>query len=295
MGHCAHQTPILYDGAATHPLHDAARLGQKGRVCDPKDHVPLGVGVADPLDLDPVGPRRPARHGRPDLGTAGLDLLRKGNFHRLPGERGAGGAVDPVFSVDADAADGPAAQEAALQLAGTARRAFAASGDLTGDDLPAAQRNAFAGVAVADGVAQPRKGAPLLIRKGQRADPCRGVPHPHSCPPLARRLIPDGRQARLQLLSVSDIDHLHSVPLRRFQRRLDRVVVLRRRCTDPDDPVSKAQPGPLGGVRRAAAGLFHIREADDQRPFRKHLDAERRPADGHLPTLHDDGADGLDG
>lgn len=29
MGHCAHQPPILYDGAATHPLHDAARLGQK--------------------------------------------------------------------------------------------------------------------------------------------------------------------------------------------------------------------------------------------------------------------------
>ena len=24
MGHCTHQTPILYDGAAAHPLHDAA-------------------------------------------------------------------------------------------------------------------------------------------------------------------------------------------------------------------------------------------------------------------------------
>ena len=154
-----------------------------------------------------------------------------------------------------------------FQFAGASCCSFAAAGDLAGDDLPCAQCNALAGVAVADGVAKPRKNAPCIVCEGQRPDTGRGVAHPHPGPPLPCRRIPDRHKRRAELLSVPDIHDLHRLPLRCFQRRFDGVIVLRHGRADADDPVAQAQPGFLCRIGRAAAGAFHVRKADHQRPL----------------------------
>ena len=45
MGHCTHQPSVLQDGAAAHPLHDAAGLRQQCRVGDAQHHVAVRVGT----------------------------------------------------------------------------------------------------------------------------------------------------------------------------------------------------------------------------------------------------------
>ena len=172
MGDCPHQAAVLHDGAPAHPLHDAARLGQQFPVHHPEDHVAAGVRIADLLNFDPVSPGRLAGGGRPDLSVPSLHLLRKGHLHLLACKLGAGAAVDAVFPIDPDGADGVGTQEAAFQLSGTACRPLAASGDLAGHDLAAAQGDALPGIAVTDGMAQPREHALFLVGKGQGPHPC---------------------------------------------------------------------------------------------------------------------------
>ena len=295
MGHSAHKTSVLEDGAAAHALYDAAGGGQKGGVCHPDDQIPPGVSITDPLDLDAIGAGRAALGGGPYLGRAGGDLLREGDLPQLARKVGAGGAVDAILTVDADGADGVGAQKMPLQLAGASGSAHAASDDLAGDDLAAAQGDAFAGVAVADGVAQPRKNAKLFVREGQGAHPGRGVPHPHPGPPLSGGTVPHRGQSGQLLLAAADIYDLHGLSLGGVQCFLYGIVALGAGLPDADDPVAETQPRCLGRIRCAAAGLPDLGEPHDECPFGEHLDAEGGAADRHLGPLCHHGPDGLDG
>ena len=226
MGHRAHQPPVLQDGAAAHALHDAAGFGQECRIGHPQDHIPAGVGVVHLLDAHFVGPGRLALSGGPDLRFAGHHLLCKGQFPRFARQRGAQGAVDTVRSIDANAAQRMGAKEFSLQLSRTANGAAGAAHNAAGHDLAAAQGYAFAGVAVADRVAQPGKHPQLPVHKGHGAHPCGRIPHPHPGPPLGGRGVPHRGQAGLPLFPAADVHHLHRAALRRFQCLLHGVVVL---------------------------------------------------------------------
>lgn len=119
------------------------------------------------------------------------------------------------------------AQEFSLQLPWAAHSAHAAPGDLTWHNLPAAQSDAFAGVAVADGMPQPRKDTLFRVHKGQSAHTGGGIPHPHACPPLGGSGIPDRGQDGAALFSAADIDNLCGASPGGFQRFLHSVIVFR--------------------------------------------------------------------
>ena len=135
MGHCAHQPPVLQDGAAAHPLHDAAGLRQQCRVGDAQHHVAARVGIVHLFNIDAVAAGRFAAGGGQDLCRAGQHLLRKGKLCLLPGNSGAYRTVNAIFAVDADPAKGVVAEEFALQLPGAAGGTAGSPGELKGKFL----------------------------------------------------------------------------------------------------------------------------------------------------------------
>ena len=157
------------------------------------------------------------------------------------------------------------AQELPLQLPWAAHSAHAAPGDLTRHDLPAAQSDAFAGVAVADGMPQPCKDT-LFWGQGGAA-----------------------------LFPAADIDDLCGASPGGFQRFLHSVIVFRPDLSNADHAVSQTQSRCLCRVHCAPAGAVNIGKANDQCPLGEHFDPERRTADRDLHALRDHRADILDG
>ncbi len=128
-------------------------------------------------------------------------------------------------------------------------------GDLAGDDLAAAQGDAFAGVAVADGVAQPRKHPCGIVHKGHGAYPGRGIPHPHPGAPLPGSGCPTQGSEWSALLTAADIDDLHGA-CGRFQSFLHGIVGLGQAvCPMRITRSPSRSPLPLGGVCGAAGAV----------------------------------------
>ena len=187
------------------------------------------------------------------------------------------------------------AQELPLQLPWAAHSAHAAPGDLTWHDLPAAQSDAFAGVAVADGMPQPCKDTLFWVHKGQSAHTGGGIPHPHACPPLGGSSIPDRGQSGAALFPAADIDDLCGASPGSFQRFLHGIIVFRPDLSNADHAVSQTQSRCLCRVHCAPAGAVNIGKANDQCPLGEHFDPERRTADRDLRALRDHRTDILDG
>ena len=184
VGHGTHQPAVLQDGTSTHALHDAAGLCQKPPVRHMQDHVAVRVGIVYLFNADLVMLGRFSVHCGPDLCIAGHDLLRKSDLCFRAGKYSACPAIDPGLAVDADTAQRVGAQKAALQLTRAAHSAAGTPHDLAGDDLAAAQRNAFAGITVADGMPQTGKHPGIVVHKGHGAYACGGITHPHPGAPL---------------------------------------------------------------------------------------------------------------
>ena len=266
MGHRTHQPPVLQDGTAAHPLHDAAGLRQQCRVGNAQHHIAARVGIVHLFNIDAVAAGRFAVGSGQYLCRAGQHLLRKGKLRLLPGNGGAYRAVDAVFAVDADSAKGVVADKFALQLPGAAGGAAGASHDLAGHDLAAAQGDLLAGVTVADGMSQPGKHPGLRVHKGQRTHPGGGIPHPHPCPPLGVLGIPHRQKGGLPLLALADVNHLHPRTGSGFQRGMDLLVGLGDGVPHADDPVAQPQPRLLCRVHRTCGGM-HLGKAHDKRPL----------------------------
>ena len=106
QGKKLYQPPVLQDGTAAHPLHDAAGLRQQCRVGNAQHHIAARVGIVHLFNIDAVAAGRFAVGSGQYLCRAGQHLLRKGKLRLLPGNGGAYCAVDAVFAVDADPAKG---------------------------------------------------------------------------------------------------------------------------------------------------------------------------------------------
>ena len=143
MGHRADQAAVLYNGATTHALHNAARCPQKFRVSNAQQQVAVGVRGChvDPLNADGKALCRLAGYRGHDLCFAGVHFLKIGNGDVLPCLRGiCQNAVHTGRSIGFDVAKGLLTAKFAPQLPRAARTAAAAAGNGDGNGFPGQQR-----------------------------------------------------------------------------------------------------------------------------------------------------------
>ena len=171
-----------------------------------------------------------------------------------------------------------AAKKFPFQLPGAARCTAGAAHDAARHDLTTAQRHAFAGVAVADGVSQPRKHPCLFVHKGQGAHPRRGIPHPHTGTPLPGGAVPCRGHDGAALLSVTDKDYLHCPTLCCCQSSGDLFVALGGGAAHAHHPVSQMKSRLFGGVYGVLPGV-QVGKTHDQRTLRKHFHSKGGAAD----------------
>ena len=157
------------------------------------------------------------------------------------------------------------AQEAAFQPLRDCLRPLAASGDLAGHDLAAAQGDAPPVSLSLMGWPNPANtpfSSSAKVRVPTPAEESRThIPARH-WPAVASQ----GRgQGGLQLFPAADIDDLHFRSLRRVQRSFHGVIVFCGGFSDADHPISQVQARRLGGVGGAAICPVHIGKAHDER------------------------------
>ena len=188
MGHRSHKAPVLDDGAAAHPLDDAAGGLQQLGVRDLQQQVPaVPVHGAQPHDLHLIGPGIIPGDGGEDGGGTGGHLAALGHRQGRAGDEVPlrHGAENAAGGVGGHGAHVVLGREVPLQLARLAF--FALFHGLHGGlhNGAAGQRHQLGRVRVGDAVAQSAVGPGVRVIKGQGPHAGHAVPGPGAQPPGA--------------------------------------------------------------------------------------------------------------
>ena len=274
MGNCSHNSAILQDRTAGHPLDDAAGDGEQLRVRHGDEKVPL-LPVPQAAELHLVVLHAVPRHVAPDDGGAVPDLgaLRHGNGVAL--RQGAGGErpEDAAGGVGAEGAEIRRQIKISLQLSGGPGLAPLHGLHRGGQDAAAGEGQQLGGVRVRDAVAQGAESPGGGIIVGDGADARHAVPDPGADDPGAV-LIPL-RLRRQGLGAAAPVDsQLH------FLLPLEEPLELLR--GGDGGAVALQDHVPLGkaaGLRRA----LPLREIHHQDAPGEHLDAHGVAHGDQLP------------
>ena len=293
MGHRAHQLPVLKDGAAAHPLDDAAGLLDQRGVRHLDQQVLYPGAAQDPDDLDGVGLHPVAADVGEDGRGPGVDLPGSGHRQRVALRIGAGlhGPEDPLLRIGVQLPQIVGQVEAALQFAGRTGAAPLHRLHRGPHHRSVPQGHQKPRVRIRDAVPQRAEGAGGGVIKSYRADARHAVPDPGPQPPGAV-----GAQHRLggQFQFPAVPGHVQVHPVSALEQGGELLGALHLLAVGRLDHVSHLQSALRAGGEHAGAGL-HLRQADDHHALGKQLDADGVPHGDQPVRLQRGGLGGRSG